>query len=148
MVIIMISDFKNLEGYDDPTAFTAIQNIINRQKIKNRNIVYVCSPLSGNIQANINKAIEYCKFINTKGYIPIAVHLLFSRFLDDGNPAERKRAIDMGLEILSRCDELWSFGKKISDGMAIELKFAQRYQIKIKRFTSCCKTISQKEVRV
>lgn len=133
---------KNAEGYYDLTAYEAIKNASRDKVTKSRNIVYICSPLKGNVEGNQNRACGYCRFVISKGYIPIAVHLMFPQFMYDGDDVDRKKAIDMSLEILSRCDELWCFGENISEGMLKELEFAKKYMIKIKHFTDSCTALS------
>lgn len=49
-------------------------------------IVYICSPYTGDIKANVENARRYCRFAADTGYIPMAPHLLFPQFLDDANP--------------------------------------------------------------
>lgn len=138
---------KNSEGYYDLTAFEAIKNADQDKEMRHKNIVYVCSPLRGDVQRNENKACGYCRFVVSKGFIPIASHLFFPQFMDDEDKSEREKAINMGLEILSRCDELWFFGKKISEGMANEINFAKTYKIKIRYFTDRCEALPCKEVQ-
>ena len=137
---------KNAEGYYDLTAYQAIKNITDEEKIKPKNIIYVCSRLKGNIRKNQKKACKYCKFVISKGHIPVAVHLMFPRFMNDFDAAEREKAISMSLDILARCDELWCFGEEISKGMLIELMFASNHMIKIRHFTEGCALISKKDV--
>lgn len=133
---------KNAEGYYDLTAYEAIKNVSRDKVTKSRNIVYICSPLKGDVERNQNRACGYCRFVISKGYIPIAVHLMFPQFMYDCDDVDRKKAIDMSLEILSRCDELWCFGENISEGMLKELEFAKKYMIKIKHFTDSCTALS------
>ncbi len=40
--------------------------------------------------------------------------------------------MDMGLELLKLCDEVWVFGDKISEGMKKEIEFAKKLNIEIK----------------
>lgn len=136
---------KNAEGYYDPTAYEAIQNASRDEETINRNIVYICSPLRGDIVRNQNKALGYCRFVISKGFIPIATHLIFPQFMDDCDEKEREKVMDMCLEILSRCDELWCFGEKFSEGMAREMDFAKKYKIKIRQFTDLCDPLPQRE---
>lgn len=137
---------KNAEGYYDLTAYEAIKNVSDSEKLKPKNIVYVCSPLSGDIDKNQQKAYEYCKFVVEKGHIPMAVHLMFPRFMNDNNNVDRTKAITMGLDILARCDELWCFGEEISKRMLVKLMFASNHMIKIRHFTEDCALISKKDV--
>ena len=127
-----ISKFNN-EGYFDPTAHKAIFKLENQANIGKRK-VYVCSPFKGDINKNVGNARKYCRFVYLKGSIPIAVHLLFPQFMDDNNPNERKRAIDMGVELLSICNELWVFGTTLSEGMKMELKAALNLKIRVRFF--------------
>ena len=52
---------KNAEGYYDLTAYEAIKNVTDEEKIKPKNIIYVCLRLRGNIRKNQKKACKYCK---------------------------------------------------------------------------------------
>ena len=53
---------KNIEGYLDPTAYEALMNIEReaQRAFAFRPIVYICSPLSGDIDANQEAARRYC----------------------------------------------------------------------------------------
>ena len=82
----------NHEGYPDPTVFAAFTNIeAELRKARFRPIVYVCSPYSGDIDANILNARRYCRFAVDSGCIPIAPHLLFPQFMNDADETERNR---------------------------------------------------------
>lgn len=83
--------------------------------------IYVCSPLSGDIENNIKKAIEYSKYVVSKGHLPITPHIYFTQFLDDNKPKERIKGLRMGIELLKVCDELWVFGDTLSYGMKNEI---------------------------
>lgn len=96
--------------------------------------IYVCSPLRGDIDVNINKAINHCRFVYAEGGIPLAPHTIFTQFLNDDIPEERVAGIEMGIQLLLKCDELWAFGDKISEGMAVEMAAAKTLGLKLKRF--------------
>ena len=88
--------------------------------------VFICSPLRGDIQGNIEKANEYCRWaMLTHGALPIAPHTYFTQFLDDLDPAERELGINAGIELLTGCDELWHFGDRVTEGMAREIGMAK-----------------------
>lgn len=56
-------DRYNAEGYPDPTAAEALENIMREEKAKNyKPCVFICSPFAGDIEKNLNKAREYLKF--------------------------------------------------------------------------------------
>jgi hypothetical protein len=97
-------------------------------------MVFICSPFAGTIEANVTKALKYCRFAVGKGKFPITPHCYFPRFMDDGDPAERELAISFGIKWLYGCRELWIFGEHISEGMKKEILAAKWKGIKIRRF--------------
>ena len=106
-------------------------------------LIFVCSPLAGDIEANQAKARKYCRFVMEQGNVPFAPHLLFPQFSDDNNPSERKAGIDMGLFVLEFCSELWCFGPDISPGMKIEIeKAGKTLGIPIRRFSADCEEVA------
>ena len=134
---------RNNEGYFDPTAHEALAKIEREAKAHAfRPMVYICSPLSGNISANQRNARRYCRFAVDSSCIPLAPHLYFPQFMDDGDVAERYLALFMDLVLLSKCDQLWVFGSRISKGMSIEIEKAKRKGQPIRWFTSDCKEVS------
>lgn len=48
---------------------------------------------------------------------------------------ERELAMFMNMVFLGRCEELWVFGNVISEGMQMEIKKAQKKNMKIRYFT-------------
>ena len=94
-------------------------------------IIYICSPLKGDIQQNIENALEYCRRVTFEGNVPIAPHAYFTSFLDDTVPHERKVGMKMGMEILKHADELHVFGNVISEGMQNEIAYAEQSGIPI-----------------
>ena len=101
-------------------------------------IVYICSPLQGDIERNISQANGYCGFAATQGVVPLAPHTIFTQFLDDNIPEERTKGLKMGLELLKRCDELWVFGLKLSAGMIAEKEAAEQLDISIQYYSDRC----------
>lgn len=94
-------------------------------------LIYICSPFSGDVEGNIKRAQEYCKEAIRAGYTPIAPHLLYPQILDDTNSMERELGIQMGLNILEICDEIWVFGQDLTAGMDREVKFAKQKNIPV-----------------
>ncbi|MEG1757673.1 MAG: DUF3850 domain-containing protein [Oscillospiraceae bacterium] len=95
-------------------------------------MIYVCSPLRGDIDKNMAKAREYCRSVIIAGYVTLAPHVALCGVLDDNKPAERETALALGLELLHRCDELWAFGSVVSEGMAAEIDLAKQLGIPVK----------------
>ena len=99
-------------------------------------LVFVSSPYAGDIKANGKRAQRYCRFAYTQGVVPIAPHLLYPQFLDDNDPAQREAGLRMGHRVLKACDELWLCGSRISTGMAMELKEAQKLGISVREISA------------
>jgi len=102
----------------------------NQENVKK--LIYVCSPLKGDIENNVKKAIQHCRFVFLQGHIPYAPHVIFTQFLDDTIESERDVAIEMGNIMLLKCDELWVFGDIISNGMKSEIELAKKNRIEVK----------------
>lgn len=114
----------NHEHYIDPTAYEALRNV----EVKSP-FVYICSPYRGSLRVNIMRARGYCKYAVRKGKIPLAPHLYFPQFMSD--VTERDKAMEMNLELLKLCNEIWVFGSEISEGMAWEISKAEKLRKKI-----------------
>lgn len=129
----------NSEGYYDPTAYEALTAIVAETKKRSyRPMIYVCSPLSGDVEQNQENARRYCRFVVDSGGIPVAPHIFLPQFMNDDDPAERDLALFMDIVFLSKCEELWVFGKRISHGMSIEIERAKRKNQKIRYFSEDC----------
>lgn len=127
----------NSESYPDPTTYEALSKIEKEERAaRYRPLVYICSPFSGDISANIDRARRYSRFAIDSKAIPIAPHLLFPQFMDDD--AEREIALFMDMVLLGKCEELWVFGELVSEGMSAEIAKAKRKNMKIRYFTEEC----------
>ena len=148
-----MAEYKNAEGYADPTAFGAFCAIEKEEKALRafRPIVYICSPYAGDVERNTaaarrysHFAVEkYSRFAMERGYIPIAPHLLFPQFLDDNKPKERELGLLFGNAILSKCAEMWVFGDRISEGMEAEIKRATWKGHRIRYFSETCEEVTR-----
>jgi hypothetical protein len=96
-------------------------------------MIYVASPYAGDVERNTEYAKLACRTVMEQGHAFFAPHLLYPAILDDSNPRERRLGMSMGLAMLSRCDELWAFGERISAGMSAELAEAKRLDIPVRR---------------
>lgn len=131
-----ISKF-NSEGYFDPTAYGALSIIDKEERALRafRPIVYICSPFAGDIDTNVKAARAYSRFAVEAGYIPIAPHLLFPQFLNDADPQERQLGLFFGNALMSKCSEVWVFGKHISPVMEAEIERAKWKNYRLRYFT-------------
>lgn len=125
-------DKRNAEGYYDPTAYNALTKIMkDERKAAYKPLVYICSPFRGDTKRNMFMAREYCRFAIKKNCIPFAPHLLFPQFMNDDEEKERELAMFFNKVFLCKCDELWVFGNKVTEGMAHEITLAEKRRIKI-----------------
>lgn len=96
-------------------------------------LIYVCSPLKGDIEGNVERAKGYCKTVIEMGYIPIAPHVMYRDFLNDEIAEQRERGLEIGLELIKACDETWVFTEHISDGMKSEILLTKALGKTVKR---------------
>lgn len=134
---------KNAEGYPDPTAAAALANVARSEKAKMyRPLVYIASPFADDTEYNISRARGYCRFAVSKGCIPLAPHLHFPQFMDDGDPEQRELGLFFAAVLLGKCDELWTFGDLVSDGMAREIAKAKKRGIPVRYFNFKCEEVT------
>lgn len=135
----------NAEGYADPTVYAALTNIERERRGNSRfrPIVYICSPLAGDVAGNQARARRYCRFAVASGCIPLAPHLLFPQFMDEGDKVERDLALAMDLALLSKCAQVWVFGSTISSGMRAEIAKAKRKGKPIRYFDTACREVGR-----
>lgn len=131
----------NAEGYYDPTAYEALTKIENEKKLQKK-MVFICSPYAGDIEVNTTRAKRYGRFAVKNKTVPIIPHLMYPQFLDEENQDERRLGLEMGLELLSKCQEMWVFGDYISSGMSAEIKSAKKWNIHIRYFTMGCEEMA------
>ena len=130
----MNQDFYNASGCADPTAYEAIKNVSKKDRVPFMPLIYICSPYSGDILKNREKAACYAQFVYESGCIPVTPHLLF-HFLSDDDPWERKVALHMDIVLMGKCQEVWVFGNKISAGMEKEIALAEKRRQTVRYFT-------------
>ena len=138
------AEHYNAEGYADPTACAAFQNIrraenaLKQEQRIYRPLVYICSPFSADtdegLERNIENARKYSRFAVSKNTIPITPHLLYPQYMDDKVPEERSLAMHFNFVLLKHCRELWVFGDKVSKGMGEEIRKAEKWQMKVRCF--------------
>lgn len=97
--------------------------------------IYVCSPYRGDVETNIKNVKKYCWLVSLDG-IPIAPHLYFTQFLDDDYAGDRRKGMEMGMELLKECDEIRVFTDEVTEGMIDEIKAAKELKIPIKFYNA------------
>lgn len=133
----------NAEGYPDPTAYEALSSIEREEKAAKAYLplVYIASPFAGDTERNAEQAQGYCRFAVGKGCIPLAPHLHYPQFLDDGDEEQRRLGLRFALILLGKCDELWVFGEQISKGMSHEIAKAKRRGMPVRYFNGKCEEV-------
>ncbi len=116
-------DIRNPEGYMDPTPYEAMKKIARGEK-RFMPVVYICSPYSGDVERNVERARRFCRFAVEKGCIPLAPHLLFPQFMDDTDRDERELALFMDTVLLGKCREICVLGDEVTEGMRREIETA------------------------
>ena len=100
-----------------------------------KRFIYVCSPLRGDYEKNMENAETYCRLImrHVPDAVPLAPHLYFPRFLDDTDAEARELGMSAGIALLDKCDELWVFGiYNPSEGMKREIEHAKERGIPVR----------------
>lgn len=131
----------NAEGYYDPTVYKALTNI-EKELEKREKLVFICSPYGGDVDVNTLRAKRYGRFAVNQKTTPIIPHLMYPQFLNESDINERQIGLDMGLVLLSKCQEIWVFGEYISSGMSAEIKKASQLNITIRHFSIKCQEIA------
>jgi hypothetical protein len=108
--------------------------------------IFVSSPYAGDVEKNIEFAKQACHYVITTGDAFFCPHLLYPQVLDDFNQEERRLGMEMAKQFLLKCDELWSFGDRISHGMFEEIECARQHGIPIKRILSMDMTLDENEL--
>ncbi len=96
-----------------------------------RELLYIASPLRGDVEQNIQNAMRYCEKAIEDGYIPLAPHVMYQGLFNDEIPEQRKTALDIGLRMLEKCGRMWVCGDRISEGMRGEMNLAKEKGIPV-----------------
>ena len=95
-------------------------------------LVYICAPLRGNVEQNIEFARRRAREVFQGGEIPICPHLMFPPIADSGNPSEDQAARDMGLQLAALCQQVSVYGGARTAGMQAEIELAEQLGIPVK----------------
>jgi len=126
---------KNTEGYLDLTSYHSLKKL-QREQFGYRPLVYICSPYSGDVQANVELARKICGFAVGAGKIPFAPHLHYPQFMDDADPDQRELAMFFNRILLAHCEAVWVYADHVSTGMLQELDWAHALGLPVKYFTT------------
>lgn len=99
----------------------------------NLKLVYICAPLRGNVEQNIEFARQRAREVFQAGDIPVCPHLMFPPIANPGNPDEDQSAREMGLRLVALCQQVNVYGT-CTAGMRDEIELAERLEILVKYF--------------
>lgn len=94
--------------------------------------VYICSPLGGDVERNLHRAMRYTEYALKCGTAPVVPHF-YAMCLDDNKKKEREIGLAAGLSLLWFCDELWIFGDETTKGMQAEIQFCKSLNIQTRK---------------
>ena len=91
--------------------------------------VYICSPLSAPDAKGVSHNMDMARFYIERMTVlyhcrTFASHAYLPLMLDDSIPEERETALRIGMELMDLCDALIICGRRVSSGMAGEIKEA------------------------
>lgn len=97
-------------------------------------IIYICHPISGDVQGNITKVLAIVRALSIENkVIPFAPYIVDVQALDDRIPEERAIGFSHNEALFkSDCiDLLFLYGSHISNGMRIEIEWARELGIPV-----------------
>ena len=94
--------------------------------------VYICAPLGGNVEENLERVKEYTEYALKCGAAPVVPHF-YALCLDDNDPKQRETGMLAGQSLLWFCDEMWIFGDELTDEMKEEIQFCKNMKIRMKK---------------
>ena len=74
--------------------------------------IYICHPLRGDVEGNIEKVNKIAREIALQGDIPLVPHHI-ALYLNDNEPGERELGLGVGIILLRNADEMQVHGYEI-----------------------------------
>lgn len=94
-------------------------------------MVYICAPLRGEVEKNIEFARQKAREVFQAGDIPVCPHLMFPPIADPGHPMEDQAAREMGLRLVESCQQVNVYGPTWTEGMWAEIHHAEKLGIPV-----------------
>lgn len=95
-------------------------------------LVYICAPLRGDVEKNIEFARQKAQEVFQAGDVPVCPHLMFPPIADPEDPVQDQAARDMGLRLVESCQQVNVYGSKWTQGMQAEIDYAMDLGIPVK----------------
>ena len=93
--------------------------------------VYICAPLRGDVEKNIEFARQRAKEVFHEGNIPVCPHLIFPPIADPADPVQDGAAMKMCKKLIDRCDEVRVYGPDWTAGMWDEIRYAGKMKVPV-----------------
>lgn len=94
-------------------------------------MVYICAPLRGEVEKNIEFARQKAREVFQAGDIPVCPHLMFPPIADPAHPMEDRAAREMGLRLVESCQQVNVYGPTWTEGMWAEIHHAEKLGIPV-----------------
>lgn len=94
-------------------------------------LVYICAPLRGDVEKNIEFARRKAQEVFQGGNIPLCPHLMFPPIADPENPVQDQAAREIGLRLVETCQQVNVYGTKWTEGMREEIRCAMELGIPV-----------------
>lgn len=94
-----------------------------------RPLAYITAAWSGDYNADMQQAVQYCRAAYEAGFFPLCPCLYLSLFLNTAIPEEHKSGIDMGRDLLRRSHVLVVCGEAVDEAVKNDIAIAGRLNI-------------------
>lgn len=94
-------------------------------------LIYICAPVRGDIEKNIEFARQKAQDVFASGDIPICPHLMFPPIADPNDPVQDQAARNMGLFLFESCQQINVYGSEWTEGMWAEINHATKLGIPV-----------------
>ena len=94
-------------------------------------LVYICSPLRGDVKANVEFARKKAREVFWEGNIPVCPHMMFPPIADPSDPVQDGAAMGMCKKLIDRCDEVRVYGPEWTAGMWDEIRYAGKMKVPV-----------------
>lgn len=94
-------------------------------------LVYICAPLRGDVEKNIEFARQKAQEVFQSGGIPVCPHITLPSNADPACSVQDEAAREMGLQLVESCQQLNVYGSTITEGMRAEIHRAQERGIPV-----------------
>ena len=95
-------------------------------------LVYICAPLRGEVEKNIEFVRQKAQEVFQAGDIPVCPHLMFPPIANLENPEHYQAAREMGLRLVESCQQVNVYGTVLPERMWTEVNHAILLDIPVK----------------